>query len=505
MAEIDATELTRRVREMLNRHPAVGLAVGVLRNGSLEFFSAHGVADIPSNRPVTQDTVFRVASITKTFTAIAVLQLEEQGLVDLDVPANDYLRAYELVPANRRWRPATLRHLLTHTAGIGEEVPARRAFLRDFGESVPTGRPVPTPAEYYGRTLPLVAEPGTRYRYTDHGPTTLGQLVEDVSGQPFDHYLREHVFEPLGMASTDLIRSDRVLAGLATGYRLRAHGPRAVPDRTGVTAGASNAYSTPRDMARYLAALLGGGANEHGSVLKPETLAAMFAPSYQPDPRIPGMGLAFFRVNVGGRPAVEHQGLLPGFDSQIFAAPADGVGVMGFTNGTRQGAAWLPTELRRLLEELLGVPPATVRTDVPHQPELWGDLCGWYYLAGPVTDLRMRGFMGAGAEVFVRGGRLHLRFLSPIPPLYKGVELHPDDPDDPYAFRMDLSPFDMGAQPVMFSQEPGAGTTAVHLSLMPVSADKQPEATNPRRWVTGAAAVAGTAVALRLLRRNSGR
>ena len=71
----------------------------MVRNGRLEFFSGHGLADIASNTPVTQDTVFRIGSITKTFTAIAVLQLWEQGLVDLDAPANDYLRAYQLIPA----------------------------------------------------------------------------------------------------------------------------------------------------------------------------------------------------------------------------------------------------------------------------------------------------------------------------------------------------------------------------------------------------------------------
>ena len=99
---------------------AVGLAVGVIRNGSLEFFNGHGLADIASNAPITEDTVFRIGSITKPFTAIAVMQLWEQGLIDLDAPANDYLRAYELIPAQAGFRPATVRHLLTHTAGITE-------------------------------------------------------------------------------------------------------------------------------------------------------------------------------------------------------------------------------------------------------------------------------------------------------------------------------------------------------------------------------------------------
>jgi len=118
MPEIRALDMKTRVGEILNRRPAVGLALGVVRNGRLEFFHGHGVADIASKRPITEDTVFRIASITKTFTAIAVMQLYEQGRVDLDAPANDYLRAYRLIPAKASFGPATVRHLLTHTAGI---------------------------------------------------------------------------------------------------------------------------------------------------------------------------------------------------------------------------------------------------------------------------------------------------------------------------------------------------------------------------------------------------
>ena len=92
-----------------------------------------------------------------------------------------------------------------------------------------------------------------------------------------------------------------------------------------MTAAAGSIYSTPRDMARYLAALSAVALGEHGTILKPGTLAMMFQPHYQPDPRIPGMGLAFWRVDLGGRAAVEHQGVVPGFNSQIFLAPDDGV------------------------------------------------------------------------------------------------------------------------------------------------------------------------------------
>jgi CubicO group peptidase (beta-lactamase class C family) len=95
----DGFEMETKIREILNRWPTVGLAVGIVRNGSLEFSSGHGPADIESRAPVTDQTVFRIGSVTKTFTAIAVMQLWEEGLIDLDAPANDYLRAYKLIPA----------------------------------------------------------------------------------------------------------------------------------------------------------------------------------------------------------------------------------------------------------------------------------------------------------------------------------------------------------------------------------------------------------------------
>jgi CubicO group peptidase (beta-lactamase class C family) len=500
-------ELRSAVREILGRRPAVGLAVGVVRHGSLELFHGHGVADVATGRPVTEDTVFRVASISKTFTAIAVMQLWERGLVDLDAPASEYLRAYRLVPARAGHRRPTVRHLLTHTAGVPEVAHTSDLLRPDFGESVDAGRRIPSLAEFYRGGLRLHAEPGTRFVYGNHGFATLGQVVADVSGQPLDRYLREHVFEPLGMTATDLGRSERVRSHMATGYRLARSGARPVADREWITAGAASVRSSPRDMARYLAALLGGGANHHGSVLEPATLATMFEPQYRPDPRVPGIGLAFFRADLGGHLAVEHQGVIPGFDSQVYAAPGDGVGVMAFTNGARLGMLWLPRELAGLLQRQLGVADPAIRTDVPQRPDVWDELCGWYALPARLTDARARLLVGAGAEVLVRGGRLTLRFLSPVPAFASGFELHPDDAGDPTVFRADLSRFGMGTVRVVFSRGPGAGTAAVHLDVMPMSLHRQPAARNPRLWASGALgalAVATTAVAIRRHRRGPG-
>ena len=501
----DALLLHQRVGASLSRWPAVGFAMAVVRTDGLTAFEAHGVADIASRTPVAEDTVFRIASITKTFTAVAVMQLWEQGRIDLDAPANDYLRSYRLVPARAQHRPATIRDLLTHTAGVPEQLPRAGAARRDYGESFEPGQ-VPTLAEYYGGALRLEAEPGTQFVYGDHSPSTLGQVVEDVTGTSLEAYVREHIFTPLGMADSDMVRSDRIAARLATGYTIGCRGATAVPYREWATKGATNVLSTPRDMARYVAALLGGGANRHGRILQPATLAMMCRPQYQPDPRIDGMGLAFYRGKVGDHTLIEHLGVLPGFNAEMVAVPEAGVGVIAFTNGGYMASMWLRGECEALVEDLLGVPHPAVRGDVPHHPEVWSELLGWYRLSAGVLDTRARMFMGAGAEVFVRRGRLMFRFLSPVPALYRGWALHPDDGSDPRVFRLDLSEFGMGVPRVVFGRAPGDRVGAVHLGWMPVSLHRQPEATNPRRMLArtaGWVGIAGAAVAVR--RRRSRR
>jgi hypothetical protein len=271
-----------------------------------------------------------------------------------------------------------------------------------------------------------------------------------------------------------------------------------------VTAAASSIYSTPKDMARYVAALLGGGSGEHGSILGPETIALMFEPHYQTDPRIPGMGLGFFRDDLGGRLAIEHQGILPGFNSQIYLSPEDGVGVLGFTNGARNAVVWLTAEMERLLGELIGAPPDAVRTDVPHRPEVWGDLCGWYRPIAQRTDMQALGMIGAGAEVLVRRGRLVIRAMSPMPAVYRGFPLHPDDANEPYVFRIDLSRYDLGTVRVVFSGE--AETMRVHHGgAVPLSAEKRPASRNPRLWATGAAGALAVATTAGVVRQRSAR
>jgi CubicO group peptidase (beta-lactamase class C family) len=510
---IGELELKGRVEGILNRWPAVGLAVGVVRDGRLEFFHGHGVADIASNTLVTEDTVFRIGSVTKPFTAIAVMQLWEQGLVDLDAPANDYLRAYTLIPAKAAHRPATVRQLLTHSAGILDV--RHVSDLRHAGLtpsdgrppllSVKIGEPLPTLAEYFRGGLRVVAEPGTTFAYSNHGFATLGQIIEDVSGMALERYFRERIFEPLGMADTDLVRSERLASRLATGYTLGRRGAEAVPDRDWIGAAGGGIYSTTRDIARFAAALMAGGANEHGSILQPATLATMFEPHHRPDPRLPGWGLGFARAEAGPHRVVGHDGILPGFNSELLVAPDDGLGVVAFTNGSKGAFMWMETEFKRLLRHLLDVPDEVLRTDIPHHPEVWEELCGRYRLPPRISDLRGRLAMAGGVEVFVRGGRLMIRWLAPIPALYRGLPLHPDDEDDPYVFRLDLSRLGMGTLRVVFGRDVGSGAPAIHADLggQPVSLVRRPTARRASPWLgAGLAALAVAAATKRARRRR---
>ena len=410
------------------------------------------------------------------------MQLCEAGLVDLDAPATTYLRAYPLV-GNPRWRPVTVRHLLTHTSGIPDVIhladllhPGWGSFgSRPAAASVPSGAAIPPLAEVYRSGLRSVVEPGTTFAYTNHGVATLGQIVEDVTGTSLDRYLEDRVFRPLGMLATHLGPAGTGDEPRAVGYEIGSRGPTPAPEREWVTLGASGAVSTTRDMGRFVAALIGGGANEHGSVLQPATLATMFAPQFRSDPRVPGIGLAFFRSELGGHRVVGHDGRLPGFNAQLVVAPDDGVGVVAFTNGSRGATSWLPLEMEGLLRDLLGVRSEAPRTDIAARPEVWPEICGRYALPQRIGDFRGRMLMGGGVEILVQDGRLMARLRVPAPALWRGLPLLPVKASDPYLFRLDLAPFGMPSTLVAFTPE------ALHTDLACLTLVKRAAKAGSRR------------------------
>jgi hypothetical protein len=234
-------------------------------------------------------------------------------------------------------------------------------------------------------------------------------------------------------------------------------------------------------------------------VLKPATLATMFEPHYQPDRRVPGMGLGFFCGEAGGHCTVGHEGIWPGFLSQMVLAPDDGIGVVVFTNTGSLAGNGAPVPLgNALLHHLLGLLDDGVRRDVPVHAQSWSEVCGWYGPdPGRVTNLPLRAMLGAGVEVAARRGQLTIRGLTPLPSLRRGLRLEPDDDNDPYVFRIDLAEFGMGTCPVVFTSVPERGVTALHLGLAPLSLRKRPDIRNLRPWVNGALALGATAIAAR--------
>jgi hypothetical protein len=263
-------------------------------------------------------------------------------------------------------------------------------------------------------------------------------------------------------------------------------------------------YSTTGDIARYVAALLTMAAGDRAGVLRPETLAIMFQPHFQPDPRVPGMGLAFELGEETGHKTVGKTGILSGFHSAISLAPDEGIGVIVFSNtGGLDGRGPTGPLAAMLIRRLLGLSVDPIRIDLPPQPETWNEICGWYGLSpGPVTNLILRGLMGAGAEIVVEGGQLMLKPLTPIPAMRRGFRLYPDDPHDPRVFRIYFPEFGMEFR-VVFDVGPKGGT-ATRLIMDMMSFERRPGFRNPRPWLAGGLALGAGALAVRGVRHHRG-
>jgi hypothetical protein len=307
------------------------------------------------------------------------------------------------------------------------------------------------------------------------------------------------------MEHTDLARSDRVRQRLATGYVVRTRGLVPVADREVPTPGGGGLYSTAADLSRYVECLLHGGEGPRGRILQPQTVAHLSSPHFQPDPRLPGMGLGFDLGAEDGHRTVGKSGVVSGFLADLTMAPDAGVGVVVLANTGGLSGQGAPVPVgTALLRQLLGLPEDTVRTDIPPRPDAWAELCGWYSPApGPVTNLFARAFMGAGAEVVVDNHRLVLKPLTPVPALRRGMVLHPDDPDDPQLFRVDLPELGMGTLPVVFTGTGNDGQ-APRLWLDLMAFDKRPDVRNPRRLAAASVLTAGAALlAAQLARRGT--
>ena len=445
----------KQIQKFETEHKLPGIAVGIVRGGQLVHTYLSGLAHRPSERAVTAETVFRAASISKTLTAVGVLQLIEKGQIGLHDPVNPYLRDIELKPRDPADPPITVFQLLTHTAGIGEFLPWYRYLNpRALGGVAWLNRPrLPLPRFYGGRLRPD-APPGQQWSYANQGYALLGQLIADVSGQSFPAYMRDHLFVPLGMAHSDFERRDDLKPLLATGYR--RNGRAVWPDVDVLTLADGSLFTTVNDFSRYVVSLLNGYHERDTAVsphlLQPDTVRQMWSPAFQLDACLPFMGLGFFGEKWGDQTHLYHDGLWLGFMSSLSLCPESDTAVFAFTNCAEQG---LPTLVRNLLRQLVKAPhPMDNIPACPVQPEHWDSLVGDYKPRwGINANFRVWQGFGGKLTVYAQDGQLHVK--SRRGSLSKGYPLQRFALDNPDAFHLYGSP-------LLFQRTPAGETDSLY-------------------------------------------
>jgi CubicO group peptidase (beta-lactamase class C family) len=328
---------------------APGLVYGVVADGKLVHVKGLGVQDLDSGRPVTSDSLFRIASMSKAFTALAILKLRDEGRLSLDAPAEAY------VPEMKTWRyptadspKITVRNLLTHTAGYVEDNPwgDRQQVLSEaeFTAILKAG-------------VPFARAPGLAMEYSNLGYATLGRIVANVSGTPYQDYIRREIMRPLGMTSTvyDIAASPRERR--AIGYRWQDNQWLREPDMKDGAFGAMGGVETSaEDYAHWVEFLLSAwpprDEADRGpvrrSTVREIVTGANFPSGVMRNPAAGGApcrqavayGLAWRIIDdcdLGL--VVTHTGGYPGYGSVVLLLPEKGVGLFAFSSRTYGGAS----------------------------------------------------------------------------------------------------------------------------------------------------------------------
>ena len=308
------------VQAQLEWRQVPGLAFAVVKGGRVVRAEAFGVANRDTGDSTTVNTVFQMGSVGKQFTAAAILLLAEEGRLGLDDSVVRHVRGG---PA--AWRGITLRHLLTHTSGLG-----------DYDNAIPQLDREYSPPELIAliASQPLAFRPGSGYRYSNSGYALLGFVVEAVSGEHLGDFLSRRVFVPLGMNATGMVgRAPAPIANAAVGSRL-ADGVLGVAppvSRSLNSTGDGSLHSTVLDMARWDAALYGDG------LLSAASRAAMWTPVRQNDGRVRQYGFGWGIATHRGHRILEHGGAWQGFAAHIARYPDDSTTVVVLTNLTGVG------------------------------------------------------------------------------------------------------------------------------------------------------------------------
>lgn len=297
----------------------VGATVAVVEDGRMVFAKGYGYADRERREPVDAGkTVFFPGSAGKLFTWTAVMQLVEEGKLDLDADINTYLD-FE-IPATYR-EPITMSHLMTHTAGFEEEFAAQLAG---------GGRDVLPLRQFLVRRMPeRVYPPGELYAYSNYGTALAGYVVERVSGEPFERYVEGHILKPLGMEHSAATQPlpENLNRKLAKGYRYRDGAYDAKAFEWVSNAPSAPVHATATDMARFMLAHLQDGAYGGGRIMEEATALDMHRRHFTHDPGLPGTAYGFIRSRANGRRIILHDGESARFSTLVALLPEERTGL----------------------------------------------------------------------------------------------------------------------------------------------------------------------------------
>ena len=311
----------------LEREDIAGAVVLVVKDGAIFFAKGYGYSDVDKRTPVTVDaTLFRPGSISKLFTWTAVMQLVEQGKLDLDRDVNEYL---DFKIPEKFGKPITLRHLMTHTAGFEEQI---KDLINE------EGAPMATLRQHLVSHMPQrIFPPGTTPAYSNYGASLAGYIVERVSGQPFNDYVTENIFKPLGMSRSTFAQPlpAELKPFMSGGYRLGSDKPKGFEIIAEAPAGAL--ATTASDISRFMVAHLQSGKFENTQILQPETATQMHARQFGLSPALNGMCLGFYEETRNGHRIIGHGGDTIYFHSDLHLMPETGLGFFVSYNSAGKG------------------------------------------------------------------------------------------------------------------------------------------------------------------------
>jgi D-alanyl-D-alanine carboxypeptidase len=335
----------------LNRSLVPGLAVVVARDGKIEYSEGFGLASVELAAAVRPETVFQIASLTKQFTAAGILLLVQDGKLGLDDSVTKHVSG---LPAE--WKPVTIRHLLNHTSGIPSYTEMKE-FLARLHEDV-------TPRQIIEMSFgkPLDFQPGGGWSYNNTGYILLGMVIEQVSGQGYDAFLQERIFQPLGMKSTMLNDPRRIVLGRAQGYVMAQKQLHNVPYLSMTWPGSAGALiSSATDLARWDAAL------HTDTLLNPESKALMWTRTKLSDGKEHPYGFGWGMEVRDGKRVAYHGGGIPGFSAYIERNLDDKLSIIILANG-QVNEGTLARNIRDALAGKPAVDPAKPVED--KRPEL---------------------------------------------------------------------------------------------------------------------------------------